>query len=49
MSSMSSESINKFHHRLVEVFKHIYAKRSSFGDEAFVNMTSVSKIIIISK
>ena len=38
---MNSESWNKFYHRLVETFKHVFAMRHSFGDEEFVDMTEV--------
>ena len=48
MSRMSEESLNKFYHRLVEALKHVYAKRYNFGDELFVNMTSVSRSNTIS-
>ena len=48
MSKMSEESLNKFYHRLVEALKHVYAKRYNFGDELFVNMTSVSRSNTIS-
>lgn len=39
---MTSKSWDKFYHRLIESFKHVYAKRHFFGDEQFVNMTHVT-------
>ena len=37
------KDIQLFYHRLVESFKHAYAKRSKFGDEEFINMKPVIK------
>ena len=39
---MDEKAWSLFYHRLVEAFKHVYAKRSHFGDENYVNMTHVS-------
>lgn len=38
---MSDDDLKTFYHRLIEVFKHAYAKRSIFGDEDFIDMQSI--------
>lgn len=43
LNEMSDKDIQLFYHRLVESFKHAYAKRSKFGDEEFINMKPVIK------
>lgn len=39
---MTSDDWNVFYHRLVETFKHVYSKRTNFGDENFVDMSQVN-------
>jgi gamma-glutamyltranspeptidase len=42
-NKMTDQSWNEFYHRLAETLKHIYSKRTLFGDEKFVDMTGVLK------
>lgn len=48
-TNMNENDWSLFYHRLVEAFKHVYAKRSYFGDEDFVDMTKVrvSRIFLV--
>lgn len=45
---MNENDWSLFYHRLVEAFKHVYAKRSYFGDENFVDMTQVGVLNMLS-
>lgn len=39
---MSQEEKILFYHRLTEVFKHAYGKRTFLADENYLNITHVS-------
>lgn len=44
LTKNSVDSIDKmilYYHRLIETFKHTFAKRSYLGDSTFVNVTEV--------
>lgn len=40
-SEMSNQTLSIFYQRLVETFKHAYAKRSKLGDAEFVDVSDV--------
>jgi hypothetical protein len=44
---MTNNSWNLFYHRLAEAFKHVYSKRTYFGDEQFTDMTHVDDEFLI--
>ena len=46
-NSMTNNSWNLFYHRLAEAFKHVYSKRTYFGDEQFTDMTQVNNEFLI--
>ena len=42
----SNATSHLFYHRLLESFKHAFAKRAHFGDMNFVNMTNVKDFLL---
>ncbi|RNA12997.1 gamma-glutamyltranspeptidase 1-like [Brachionus plicatilis] len=46
-SSMSQEQKILFYHRLTEVFKHAYAKRTFLADEKYLNITNLLNSLVI--
>lgn len=44
---MDNQTRTLFYHRLLETFKHAYAKRTVLGDEEFLNKTSLELVGLI--
>ena len=40
-SEMSNQTLSLFYQRLIETFKHAYAKRSKLGDAEFIDVSKV--------